>query len=141
MWDFKNVNHAKNETLKLWILSKMRFWNCEVLDKLQIFAPVWNVCGRSERFWDPKSLFFPLIEGMNDTGTWRAFQENMTGVKRFFSIGVVFYEWRLLGRKRRDLLANPWVMIIYWHLTNSICHSKGVPKKIRMLVKTCWYTL
>ena len=30
----------KNKTLKLWILSKMRFWNCEFLDKMRIFAPV-----------------------------------------------------------------------------------------------------
>ena len=42
-WDFENVTFVKNETLKLWILSKMKFSNCEFSDKLRIFAPVRNV--------------------------------------------------------------------------------------------------
>ena len=38
----ENVNFVKNETLKIWILSKMRIWKCEFLDKMWIFAPVWS---------------------------------------------------------------------------------------------------
>ena len=37
------MNFVKNETLKLWIWWKVRFSNCEFLDKLRIFAPVWWV--------------------------------------------------------------------------------------------------
>ena len=35
IWDFENVNCVKNETLKLWILSKIRFWNCGFCKKWQ----------------------------------------------------------------------------------------------------------
>ena len=30
---FENVNFMKNETLKMWILWKMRLWNCEFCQK------------------------------------------------------------------------------------------------------------
>ena len=39
-WDFEIVNFVKNETSKLWILSKMRFSKCDFLDKMWIYAPV-----------------------------------------------------------------------------------------------------
>ena len=32
-WDFKNVNFVRNETLKMWVLTKMRFQNCEFCQK------------------------------------------------------------------------------------------------------------
>ena len=47
-WEFKNVNFVNNETLKLWILWKMRFWKCEFLDKLRIFA---LVCPGNHEKW------------------------------------------------------------------------------------------
>ena len=31
--DFENVNFVKNETLKLWILWKIRLWKCEFCEK------------------------------------------------------------------------------------------------------------
>jgi len=40
--DFEIVNFVTNETLRVWILSKMRFWKCEFCQKM-IF---WNV-----NFW------------------------------------------------------------------------------------------
>ena len=33
IWCLKNVNFVKNETLKLWILRKMRLWNCEFCEQ------------------------------------------------------------------------------------------------------------
>ena len=33
IWCLENVNFVKNETLKLWILRKMWFWNCEFCEK------------------------------------------------------------------------------------------------------------
>ena len=33
IWCLKNVNFVKNKTLKLWILWKMRLWNCEFCQK------------------------------------------------------------------------------------------------------------
>ena len=41
-WDFENVNFVKNESLKMWILSKMIISKCEFFDKLRIFALVWH---------------------------------------------------------------------------------------------------
>ena len=32
-WDFKIVNFVKNETLKMWILWKMKLWKCEFCKK------------------------------------------------------------------------------------------------------------
>ena len=32
-WCWKNVNFVKNETLEMWILWEMRFWNCEFCEK------------------------------------------------------------------------------------------------------------
>ena len=60
-WDFENVNFVKNDALKMWILTKMGFWNCEFcekwdvqkvifFDKLRIFA---SVCARVKLLrWD-----------------------------------------------------------------------------------------
>ena len=65
---------------------------------------------------------------MNDTATWRAFQENMTGVKRFLVLEWFFTRWPkrniVVIAREEGFPTNPWVMIIYWHLTNSICHSQ-----------------
>ena len=36
------MNFVINEVLKMWILSKMRFWKCDFSDKLRIFAPVFS---------------------------------------------------------------------------------------------------
>ena len=36
-----NVNFGKNEILMIWILGKLRFWKCEFLDKIWMFATVW----------------------------------------------------------------------------------------------------
>ena len=33
IWCLKNVKFVENETLKLWILWKMRFWKCEFCEK------------------------------------------------------------------------------------------------------------
>ena len=33
IWCLKNVKFVKNETFKLWILSKMRLWKCEFCEK------------------------------------------------------------------------------------------------------------
>ena len=41
-WEFENMNFVKNETLKMWILWKVRFSKWEFLDQLRIFAPVWS---------------------------------------------------------------------------------------------------
>ena len=38
-WDLQNVNFVKNETLKLWILSKTRFTKCEFCE----FSDKWDV--------------------------------------------------------------------------------------------------
>ena len=38
-WYFQNVNFLKYETLKMWILWKIRFSKCEFLDKLRNFCP------------------------------------------------------------------------------------------------------
>ena len=37
---FEIVNLVKKVILKMWILWKVRFWKCDFLDKLRIFAPV-----------------------------------------------------------------------------------------------------
>ena len=56
--------------------------------------------------FDQELLFFPLLyliehlEGMNDTATWRAFQENMTGVKRFLVLEWFFTRWWLDQEKK-----------------------------------------
>ena len=31
--EFENVNLVKNDVLKLWILSKIRLWNCDFCEK------------------------------------------------------------------------------------------------------------
>ena len=41
-WDFRYVNFVKNEISEMWILEKFGFSMCEFLDKMWIFAPVWN---------------------------------------------------------------------------------------------------
>ena len=43
------MNFVKNETLKMWISRKMRFPNCEFLDKLRIFVPVCQVLELGKR--------------------------------------------------------------------------------------------
>ena len=76
--------------------------------------------------FDQELLFFPLLyliehlEGMNDTATWRAFQENMTGVKRFLVLEWFFTRWWLDLKRNIIVIAreegfrtNPSVMIIY----------------------------
>ena len=35
----------------MWILSKIRFWKCEYLEKFQIFAPVWSNSMYSPLYW------------------------------------------------------------------------------------------
>ena len=35
-WDFENVNFVNNETLKMWMLWKMRLWKCEFCGKLDL---------------------------------------------------------------------------------------------------------
>ena len=45
LWKMRlwNCEFCENEALKLWILwKKMRFWKCNFLDKLRILARVWN---------------------------------------------------------------------------------------------------
>ena len=36
-WDFENVIFLKNETLKMWILWKMRRWKCEFCEKMKLW--------------------------------------------------------------------------------------------------------
>ena len=50
------MNFVNNETLKLWILWKVRFSKCEFLDELRIFATVWSasfliLCQKVKSVW------------------------------------------------------------------------------------------
>ena len=60
-WDFEIVNFVKNEIFKLRILWKLWFPNCEFLDELRIFAPVWNsnlqIGGKDSSYVSPSALF------------------------------------------------------------------------------------
>ena len=49
-WDFENVNFVKHETLKMWILWKMRLWNCDL----------WEICDIFLRDFQTKCLFYQV---------------------------------------------------------------------------------
>ena len=53
-WDFENVNFMKNETLKMWILWKIRLWNCKLCEK-----------------WDFKNVNFVIIEISKTRILWK----------------------------------------------------------------------
>ena len=61
------MNFVKNEILRMWILWKVRFWNCEFLDNLRIFAPM---CRQKIQDWNISHnnfsiLAFPMIFSKN----------------------------------------------------------------------------
>ena len=66
IWCLKNVNFVKNETLKMWILSRMRLWKCEFCQKMRHWKC--EFCQKMRflkcEFLDKLKIFAPLRIGL-----------------------------------------------------------------------------